>query len=400
MDFNLPGENDPRRVEVRNWFKAHPKATYPQMAKQGYTVPHWPRPWGLEADPELQLIIDEETKRAGIVPPHTYSPIATNQCGQSLLTHATDELRQELLPPAIACEQRWCMLFSEPSGGSDLGSLRTSARRDGDHYIINGQKIWNSMADKAQIGVVIVRTNPDVPKHKGLSIFLIDMKTPGVDVRPIMDMTGEEPEYNEVFLTDVRVPAKRMLGKEGDGWRIVMEQLQTERMGMTNPGAVWGFGPTARELILGLIQTDKIKDPVVRDEAAKIYVEGELLRLLTYRNLSNRINGKPPGLEANIGKMVASPHGQRMSDLAKRTQGPAGMIEQPEVLPLPDKDYGLFANWDYSYWFGVAATLGVGTQEILKNSVAERVLGLPRDLDPTAGVPYKEVARPQLKAAG
>ena len=292
------------------------------------------------------------------------------------------------------------MLFSEPSGGSDLGSLRTSARRDGDHYIINGQKIWNSMADKAQIGVVIVRTNPDVPKHKGLSIFLIDMKTPGVDVRPIMDMTGEEPEYNEVFLTDVRVPAKRMLGKEGDGWRIVMEQLQTERMGMTNPGAVWGFGPTARELILGLIQTDKIKDPVVRDEAAKIYVEGELLRLLTYRNLSNRINGKPPGLEANIGKMVASPHGQRMSDLAKRTQGPAGMIEQPEVLPLPDKDYGLFANWDYSYWFGVAATLGVGTQEILKNSVAERVLGLPRDLDPTAGVPYKEVARPQLKAAG
>jgi len=292
------------------------------------------------------------------------------------------------------------MLFSEPSGGSDLGSLRTTARREGDHYIINGQKIWNSLADRAQIGVVIVRTDASLPKHKGLSIFLLDMKTPGVDVRPIMDMTGNEPEYNEVFLTDVKVPASRLLGKEGDGWKIVMEQLQTERMGMTKPGAVWGGGPTARELVLGLIESGKIKDPVVRDEAAKLYVEGELLRLLTYRNLSNRINGKPPGLEANLGKMVASPHGQRMSDLAKRVQGPAGLVVGQDTLPLVKKNYGRFSSWDYSYWFGPAATLGVGTQEILKNSVAERVLGLPRDTDPTIKTPFNQITRAPLKAAG
>ena len=303
------------------------------------------------------------------------------------------------LPSALACKSRWCMLFSEPSGGSDLGAIRTSARRDGDHYVINGQKIWNSIADKADVGVLIVRTIPDAPKHKGLSIFLIDMKSPGVDVRPIIDMTGEEHEYNEVFLTDVRVSEDRRLGNEGDGWRIVMEQLQTERMGMTKPGAVWGAGPTARELMTGLIESGKIKDPLFRDEAARLYVEGELLRLLTYRNLSNRINGKPAGLEANIGKMVASPHGQRLSDLAKRTQGPAGMIRNPDVLPLPDKSYGLFSNWDYAYWFGPAATLGVGTQEILKNSVAERVLGLPRDADPTAKIPFNEIGKSASKLA-
>ena len=400
MDFNLPAEDDPRRVKVRRWFEANPKPTYAAMAKQGYVTPNWPPPWGLSADPELQLIIDQEIERAGILHPLRVNAVALNQCGQSLLTHGTEQQRQELLPRALALEDKWCMLFSEPSGGSDLGSLRTTARREGDHYIINGQKIWNSLADRAQIGVVIVRTDASLPKHKGLSIFLLDMKTPGVDVRPIMDMTGNEPEYNEVFLTDVKVPASRLLGKEGDGWKIVMEQLQTERMGMTKPGAVWGGGPTARELVLGLIESGKIKDPVVRDEAAKLYIEGELLRLLTYRNLSNRINGKPPGLEANLGKMVASPHGQRMSDLAKRVQGPAGLVVGQDTLPLVKKNYGRFSSWDYSYWFGPAATLGVGTQEILKNSVAERVLGLPRDTDPTIKTPFNQITRAPLKAAG
>jgi alkylation response protein AidB-like acyl-CoA dehydrogenase len=171
--------------------------------------------------------------------------------------------------------------------------------------------------------------------------------------------------------------------------------LQTERQGMTMPGAVWGSGPTARELLDGLIKTGRIKDPLLRDEAAQLYIEGEILRLLTYRHLSNKINGKPAGFEGNIGKMLASPHGQRMSDLAKRSQGPAGMIQDKDVLPLPRKDFGLFDNWDYAYWFSPAATLGVGTQEILKNSVAERMLGLPRDIDPTAGTPYNQVGKQQ-----
>jgi alkylation response protein AidB-like acyl-CoA dehydrogenase len=178
-----------------------------------------------------------------------------------------------------------------------------------------------------------------------------------------------------------------------------MEQLQTERQSMTKPGAVWGAGPTARELIHGLIRTGRIKDPLIRDEAAKLYIEGELLRLLSIRNLSNKINGKPAGLEGNIGKMLSSPHGQRMTDLAKRTQGVAGMVRNKDVLPLPDKEYGRFTNWDYAYWFSPATTLGVGTQEILKNTVAERVLGLPRDSDPSAREPFNQTYTTRVKAA-
>jgi alkylation response protein AidB-like acyl-CoA dehydrogenase len=396
MDFNLPAENDPRRIEIRKWLEAHPKPTYRQLAERGYTAPNWPAPWGLSAGPELVLIIDEELERAGIPHPHSKNGMGLDQCGQALLKWGTEEQRQRFLPPTLACEERWCMLFSEPSGGSDLGNLRTTARREGDHYVVKGHKIWNSLADRYEIGVTVVRTDSTVPKHQGLSVLLIDMKSPGVTVRPIIDMTGEEHEYNEVFLDNVKVPVGNLVGKEGGGWRIVMEILQTERQGMTMPGAVWGAGPTARELLGGLIKTGRIKDPLIRDEAAQLYIEGEILRLLTFRNLSNKINGKPAGLEGNIGKMVASPHGQRMSDLAKRSQGVAGMIKDKDVLPLPPGEYGIFDNWDYAYWFAPAATLGVGTQEILKNSVAERVLGLPRDADPTAGTPYNQVNKPKV----
>ena len=400
MDFNLPADDDPRRIEVRRWFEQNPNCTYEQLAKKGYTVPHWPAPWGLAADPELQLIIEEEIERAGMKHPHSINPIAVNQCGQSLLVYGTEEMRQKFLPPSLACRELWCMLFSEPSCGSDLGALRTQARREGDHYVINGQKIWNSNAHISSIGVLLARTDPKVPKHRGISMFLIDMKAPGVEVRPIIDMSGHDPEYNEVFLTDVRVPVSSRLGEEGQGWQIVLEQLQTERMSMAKPGAIWGFGPTARELIYGLIESGKIKDPLVRDEAAKLYAEGELLRLLSARNLSKRINGTPAGLEANLGKMIASPHGQRLSELAKHTEGIAGMIRDEVELPLPKQNYGMFNTWDYCYWFGPAATLGVGSQEVLKNSIAERVLGLPRDIDPSAKTPFNEIGRPALKAAG
>ena len=398
MDFNLPADDDPRRLEVREWLEARPKVTYDELAEKGYAVPHWPAPWGLSADPETQLIIEQEIKRAGIVHPQIVNPIGVNQCGQSLLTYGTEEMRQKFLPGALACRDIWCMLFSEPSGGSDLGALRTSARREGDHYIVSGQKIWTSNAHISQLGVLIARTDPTVPKHRGLTVFLVDMQAPGVEVRPILDMSGHATEFNEVFLTDVRVPASNRLGEEGQGWQIVVEQLQTERMSMVKPGAVWGQGPTARELVYGLIKTGKINDPLIRDEAAKLYVEGELLRLLSDRNLSNRINGKPPGLEANLGKMIASPHGQHLSDLAKRTEGIAGMVRDDNELPLPKQDYGMFATWDYCYWFGPAGTIGIGTTEILRNTVAERILGLPRDIDPSAKLPFSDIGRPQLAA--
>ncbi|KCZ86143.1 putative acyl-CoA dehydrogenase [Hyphomonas adhaerens MHS-3] len=399
MDFNLPGEDDPRRIKVRKWFEENPNPTYAQLAKQGWTASNWPEPWGVGADAEMQWIIDEEIVRAGLELPYTINAIALNQCGQSLLNYGTEAQRQKFLPGALACEEIWCMLFSEPSGGSDLGALRTTARREGDHYVVNGHKIWTSVADHASVGVLVARTDASKPKHSGLSMFLIDMKSPGVTVNPIIDMTGNKNEYNEVFLDNVKVPADALLGQEGEGWKLTMEQLQTERVGMTKPGVVWGMGPTARDLMNGLIETGRIRDPLLRDEAAKLYIEGEILRLLTYRNMTSRINGTPAGFEGSAGKMLSSPHGQRMADLAKRSQGVSGMIRNPDVLPLPEKKWGMFSNWDYAYWFSPANTLGVGTQEVLLNVVAERVLGLPRESDPTAKVPFSEISNTSAKAA-
>jgi len=388
MDFELPGENHPERAAIRSWFEAHPRPTGRDLAQAGYVVPHWPRPWGLAAGPELQLIIDEEIKRAGVTPPR--NPVAINNCAQSLLTHGTQGQCDRFLLSALAGEEVWCMLFSEPSGGSDLGALRTTARRDGDHYVIKGHKIWTSLAHIAKVGVLVARTEPSLPKHRGLSQFLIDMDSPGVTVRPIIDMSGHENEYNEVFLDEVRIPADRLLGKEGEGWQLSMTQLQTERVALSKPGAIWGHGPSARELVEGLAEIGALSDGALREEAAQLYVEGELLRLLAYRALSDRMNARAPGPEAAIHKMLAAPHGQRVVDLGKRAQGPRGLIAGEQPFPSQLGRTGHMDDWDYAYWFSPAVTMGVGTQEILKNVVSERVLGLPRESDPTARLPWSE----------
>ncbi|MGE0801421.1 MAG: acyl-CoA dehydrogenase family protein [Lautropia sp.] len=393
MDFDLPRDDDPRRLEVRAWLDRHPKADYRLLAERGYAVPHWPEPWGLAADAELQLIIEDELARAGIRAPHHVNPVPINNCGQSLLKFGSEAQRARFLPPALSCTEIWCMLFSEPSAGSDVGALRTSARRDGDHYIIRGQKTWSSLADKARIGVLVARTDASQPKHAGLSQFLVDMKSPGITIRPITDMTGEQGEYNEVFFDDVRVPADRLLGAEGDGWKLCMQQLQTERVALSRPGVIWGSGPSARELVEGLVRSGRFDDPLVRDEAVRLWIEGEILRLLAFRSLSDRMNVREPGPEGAVRKMVAAPHGQRVLDLAKRSQAVAGMVRDRDVFPITKAERGPYSNWDHAFWWSPAVTLGVGTQEILKNVVAERVLGLPRDQDPTRHVPFAELGR-------
>ena len=393
MDFNLPAEDDPRRQHVRQWLATDAPRSYRAIAERGYAVPHWPKPWGMAADPALQIIIDDEIALAGIRAPHHINPVPINNCGQSLLSFGTDAQRERFLPPALACEEIWCMLFSEPSAGSDVGAMRTTARRDGDHYVIRGQKTWTSLADKAKIGVLVARTDSEVPKHAGLSQFLIDMKSPGIVIRPIVDMTGERGEYNEVFFDDVRVPADRLLGQEGDGWKICMQQLQTERVALSRPGVVWGSGPSARELVEGLIASGRIQEPLLRDEAARLYIEGEILRLLAWRSLSDRMNAQPSGHEGAARKMIAAPHGQRVLDLAKRSQGVAGLVRSSDVLPMSKAERGPYSNWDHAFWWSPAVTLGVGTQEILKNLVAERVLGLPRDPDPTRKTPWSQLQK-------
>ena len=391
MDFEMPSEDDPRRRAVRAWCEANPNPTGLQLAKAGYVVPHWPQPWGLQAEPELQLIIDDELQRAGIKRPN--NSVAINNCGISLVLHGTKEQQDRYLWPALSGEEMWCQLFSEPSSGSDLASLRTQAVLDGDHYVINGSKIWTSLAHKAAIGIMVARTNPAERKHKGLSTFIIDMHAPGVEVKPIYDMTGFPNEYNQCFFADVRVPIGNRIGAEGDGWHISNSQLQTERVALAKPGAIWGTGPSARELVAGLNEAGALTDPLVRQQAAELYIEGEILRLLKYRNLSDRMQGKPPGPESAVQKALSAPHGQRVMALALEWMGPRGLVQRAEPFANQSHKGGLsdeLAGWSWGIWFSPAVTLGIGTTEIMKNVIAERMLGMPREDDPDVRKPWNE----------
>ena len=391
MDFELPSEDDPRRRAVRAWCEANPNPTGMELARSGYVVPHWPAPWGLSAEPELQLIIDDELKRAGISRPN--NPVAINNCGISLVLHGTKAQQDRYLWLALSGEEIWCQLFSEPSSGSDLASLRTQAVLNGDHYVVNGSKIWTSLAHKASVGIMVARTNPAERKHKGLSTFIIDMHAPGVDVKPIDDMTSHPNEYNQCFFNDVIVPVGNRVGAEGDGWRISNAQLQTERVALAKPGAIWGSGPSARELVAGLHAAGALTDPVVRQQAAELYIEGEILRLLKYRNLSDRLHGRPLGPESAVQKALSSPHGQRVMAMALEWMGPRGLTGRAEPFADQAAHGGLtdeLGGWNWGIWFSPAVTLGIGTTEIMKNVIAERLLDMPREDDPDVRKPWNE----------
>ena len=391
MDFELPIESDPRRLQVRTWCVANPKPTGMELARAGYVVPHWPAPWGLSAEPELQLIIDDELKRAGIFRPN--NPVAINNCAISLVLHGTKEQQDRYLWPALSGEEIWCQLFSEPSSGSDLASLRTRAVRDGEFYVINGSKIWTSLAHKASVGMMVARTDPDARKHRGLSTFIIDMHAPGVEVRPIDDMTGHPNEYNQCFFTDVRVPLTNLVGEEGDGWKISNTQLQTERIALAKPGAIWGNGPSARELVAGLHAAGALDDPALRQQAAELYIEGEILRLLKYRNLSDRLQGRPIGPESAVQKALSAPHGQRVMAMALEHMGESGLVQNAEPFAEQERPGGFMESWNWGIWFSPAITLGIGTTELMKNVIAERLLGMPRDDDPDVRRPWRETLK-------
>jgi alkylation response protein AidB-like acyl-CoA dehydrogenase len=393
MDFDYPGEDDPRRKAVRAWFDAHPDPTPRQLYESGYLVCRWPAPYGVGADPELQLIIDDEIARAGVDLPE--NGICENHCGPSLLTHGTEAAKARYLEKGLVGEERWCQLFSEPSGGSDLANVKTTATREGDHYVIRGQKVWNSGATYREIGVLIARTDPHAAKHAGLSSFIVEMKTPGISVRPIADMSGYASEFNEVYFDEVRVPVANRLGEEGDGWRLTMQQLQSERARIAKPGVAGG--PTVHDLVMALHRAGALRGAGIADEAAQLYVEGEMMRLLGYRMLSDQMNAKQAGPEAAIVKLIGSPLRQKIYQLAMKAQGQIALVDGAEQF-AGSKDYEGRLSWNYGPWFSPAFTLQVGTQEIMRNVIGERMLGLPRDLDPTAKGDWSEHQRTRAAA--
>ncbi len=384
MDFELPGDDDPRRIEVRRWLDDHRSPTGRQLAEAGLVAPHWPRPWGLEADPIHQLIIDEELRRAGVSRPS--NPIGIGWAGPTLVHAGTPEQHDRYLMPLLSGEEIWCQLFSEPGSGSDLASLGTRAARDGDEWVVNGQKIWTSLAQFARFGILIARTDPDVAKHQGISYFICPMDAPGVEIRPIIEMTGQHM-FNEVFLTDVRIPAENLVGEVNAGWSLAKVTLGNERVSLSSGGALWGMGPAAEDLLSLVRAHGSTADPVMRQRLARLYVESELLRLIRLRTVSARIKGEQPGPEASIRKVLADEHGQRIMALAKDLAGAGAMLTDTGPLGSP------VAGWHQGFLFAPALTVGGGTGEVQRNILAERVLGLPHDVDVEAGRTWGETRR-------
>jgi 3-oxochol-4-en-24-oyl-CoA dehydrogenase len=385
VDFDFPPQDDPRRLAVRDWLTANPEPTGRQLAEAGYVAPHWPEPWGLDADPIHQIVVDEELAAAGVKRPS--NQIGIGWAGPTILHAGTEEQKQRHLFPLLAGEEIWCQLFSEPGAGSDLANLGTRAVRDGDEWVVNGQKIWTSLAHHSAFGILIARTDPDVAKHQGITYFICPMDAEGIEIRPIIEMTGGHT-FNEVFLTDVRIPDVNRVGDVHGGWSLAKVTLGNERVSLSSGGALWGMGPAASDLLDEVRSGGGCNDPVVRDRLAQLHVEAELLRLIRLRTVTARIRGEQPGPEASIRKILADEHGQRIMELAKDLAGAHGMLEHQRAGGEPD-----LWGWHFGYLFAPALTVGGGTGDVQRNIVAERVLGLPHDVDVEVGKSWSEARR-------
>jgi alkylation response protein AidB-like acyl-CoA dehydrogenase len=303
------------------------------------------------------------------------NPIGIGWAGPTLLVAGTEAQQQRWLPGILDGSEIWCQLFSEPEAGSDLAALRTTAVRDGDEYVIDGQKIWTTLAHVARWGILLARTDRTAEPHRGISYFVIDMRAPGIEVRPLVQMTGTH-EFNEVFLTGARVPTDHLIGAEHDGWRLAKVTLGNERVSLSGEGALWGRGPTAND-VLDLVRAHGgAPDPRLRQRLAQLFIESEVLRLIRLRTISARVRGLEPGPEASVRKALSDEHGQHVMAAAIELAGAHGMLSNRGPYGAPD------ASWHYGYLYSRALTIGGGTSEVQRNILGERVLGLPRDAEP------------------
>jgi alkylation response protein AidB-like acyl-CoA dehydrogenase len=355
----------------------------------------FPEGWGgLGLPPNLQRGIDRRLAAAGARPPGFREFFGLAMAGPTLVTHGSDEVRARLLRKTFTGEQVWCQLFSEPGSGSDLAGLSTKALRDGDEWVISGQKVWNTYAHIADRGMLVTRTDPEAPKHKGLTYFALDMHAPGVDVRPRRQMTGEA-EFNEVYLTEVRVPDTDRIGAVGEGWRVAMTTLSNER---TSIGGGTGEPPRGSGSIAEALRIwqspDHRRHPPDRDRLTRLWIESEALRLTNIRASQNRKAGNP-GPEGSIAKLMFAEVNKRVYDLcidllgAQALSGYDYTMRRSEGLGLvgpPGSAREMFLR-------SRANSIEGGTSEIQRNILGERILGLPGDVRVDKDLPWSEVPR-------
>jgi alkylation response protein AidB-like acyl-CoA dehydrogenase len=350
------------------------------LAAGRWSVPGWPRQYGgREATPVELMLYEHEL--AAVKPPRNLNTIGTGWAGAALLRHGTDEQKQRYLPTIPAADEVWCQLFSEPNAGSDLASLQTRATRTDGGYRIDGQKIWSSLAQVADRGILLARTDSSAAKHHGISCFVLDMHAPGITIRPIAQITGER-DFNEVFFDDVAIPESDRIGNEGEGWTVAITTLMAERIGLSaGEGTLWGSGPRWAD-VLDLWQQrreagalpDGAEGRALRDEMARLHVEGEALRLTGLRLLSDVAHGGLPAAQMSVRKLASDVWGQQVHEAVWRLLGPEALIP-PQPSPgdgSPDKP-----DWQRAYLFARALTIGGGTTEVQKDILARRILGLP-----------------------
>jgi len=346
---------------------------------------------GLGTSRGLQAVADGILQGAGSPVPLGLNPMGYGMAAPTVCEHAhNDELKKFFLRPLATTEDIWCQLFSEPGAGSDLAGLATSAVRDGDDWVINGQKVWTSLAHKARWGLLLARTDIDAPKHKGLTYFILDMHSPGVECRPLRQMTGQA-EFNEVYITDARIPDAHRLGGVGDGWRVAMTTLMNERSALGASGSQRGAGTISEAVQLWASRRD-LQTPVLRDRLTQLWLRAEAQRLTSERSRASATAGGP-GPEGSIGKMVGAELNQRIYEFCMDLLGPEGILYHSYAMHGTSSDGDWRGPIQQRYLRSRANTIEGGTSEVMRNILGERVLGLPGDLRADAGMPWKDVPR-------
>ncbi|SEF57508.1 acyl-CoA dehydrogenase [Thermomonospora echinospora] len=347
-----------------------------RLHEGGWAGISWPKPFGGHGGtPAEEAVFAEEAAAHDV----STGPllIGLAMVGPTLMRHGTPEQRAEHLPPLLRGERVWCQLYSEPEAGSDLAALRTRAVLDGDTWVVNGQKVWTSSARVADWAILLARTDPDVPKHQGITYFLVDMRTPGIEVRPLRQMNGSY-HFNEVFLDDVRIPAGHVVGEVGGGWKVAHTTLASER------AMIGGGGGAKAGALLALARAHgRDTDPLVRQRLAEVHTLDEILRILGLRMRAALNRGRPPGPEGSIMKLLVARRAHRAAELGLAIEGAGGL--------LTGQDAPGGGDWQQQLLSAQGLRIGGGTDSIQRNAIAERILGLPRDRAADRDVPFREL---------
>lgn len=373
-----------KEAEAAGW---NPFSWARTIGESGYAAPTWPKEYGgLSGEPWTVRLTREELERYRL-PTIAINLLGVGLAGPTIIEHGTEEQRTRYLRKILTCEEVWCQLFSEPGSGSDLASLGTRAERDGDEWVVNGQKVWTSAAQFSHFGMLLARTDPDKPKHDGLTYFIVAMSSEGVDIRPLRQITGSA-EFNEVYFTDVRIPEENRVGDVGDGWRVARTTLMNERVTLTGVtldtvAFMGGVRKDAWESFLDSVPDRG--DPVARQAIAQFYIEQQVKEITAFWAAAARARGEEPGPEGSIGKVFNAELNQRRSSWQVSNAGMTSVAWERH-----DKDAESRAH---AFLRARANTIEGGTSEILRNQIGERVLGLPREPEPDKGVAWKELRR-------